>query len=804
MVVSDRNLAKPITSITTRILFITAIIVIVFAFLLFSPKITSGYFFVTASGSSSDEISAQPGPLPSSGEFNAPEISQSERTDTTSGPGAEISDIIILQPNGAGKDTCIISGSPNLNYGADTGMDIRGDDNRHSLIWFNLSDIPSNAIITSATLKLYATAKGSADAVVYIHKITNNWDEGTGNNNKTSDGATWNNATGTSLWTTSGGDYDSYIQTNTTVTGINQQFSWNVASLVQNLVNQTYADNYGFLLRTNTTSSGTTTFATSDNSNASRWPILEINYAIPDTTPPDISIISPQAAIYNNSMQLVNISTSDASNVWYNWNGINITYIGWPLTYVNFNEGSNILYAYANDSAGNQNSTSVTFTIHTMPPATVTNLQNQSAGETWLYWSWTNPSDLDFDQAIVYINGNNVANTSNNFYNATGLSENTEYTITVHTKDTSGNVNNTDVSSTAKTLAACIENWTVHYGDCMLADDHRLKSYIDENACGTANNLPGDNNTIVDCDYCTPTWENANSSCNADDTFDVGYYYTNDCCAQTGLPSDCNIPANTTGICDYCIPNWSPVNTTCQSNSQLTQYYVDSNNCYAQTGLSSDNNPPANNTYSCTYSTPASPKKSGGSNGGGGGSSNEIIENSTNQTTVITNIPSVESQLAENQQKLAASENSNESNVTLPFTGAIAQVMPLQGANPMFAIPSLLLLVLLFAILALNHEKLSSRVKKMLIRLHVALLITIVLLLVLTFFSSSLPSLSSLTGGVINIDVLQMHIQVSNLVLGLAMFLAGLASVILAWVFHHHRHIQAEQKSIKFKHKGKI
>ena len=68
-----------------------------------------------------------------------------------------LADSEILQPNGAGKDTCIIAGSPNLNYGADIGMDIRGDDNRHSLIWFDLSSIPSNAIINSATLKLYAT-----------------------------------------------------------------------------------------------------------------------------------------------------------------------------------------------------------------------------------------------------------------------------------------------------------------------------------------------------------------------------------------------------------------------------------------------------------------------------------------------------------------------------------------------------------------------------------------------------------------------------------------------------------------------
>jgi len=85
------------------------------------------------------------------------------------------------------------------------------------------------------------------------------------------------------------------------------------------------------------------------------------------------------------------------------------------------------------------------------PPASVTNLQNQSAGGTWIYWNWTNPADADFSEAIVYINGSNIANTSNNYYNATGLTSETDYTITIRTKDVNGNINNTDVNSTAKT-----------------------------------------------------------------------------------------------------------------------------------------------------------------------------------------------------------------------------------------------------------------------------------------------------------------------------------------------------------------
>lgn len=70
----------------------------------------------------------------------------------------------------------------------------------------------------------------------------------------------------------------------------------------------------------------------------------------------------------------------------------------------------------------------------TIPPSSITNLANQSAGTAWIYWTWTNPVDIDFNSSIIYINSIWKTNTSVNFYNATGLNEGTEYTITIHTK----------------------------------------------------------------------------------------------------------------------------------------------------------------------------------------------------------------------------------------------------------------------------------------------------------------------------------------------------------------------------------
>jgi hypothetical protein len=82
----------------------------------------------------------------------------------------------------------------------------------------------------------------------------------------------------------------------------------------------------------------------------------------------------------------------------------------------------------------------------TTPPATITNL-DADLGDDWINWTWTNPSDSDFSHCIIYIDDVHVGNKSDEFYYLDDLDEGT-YTITIHTQDTNGNINNTDVSDT--------------------------------------------------------------------------------------------------------------------------------------------------------------------------------------------------------------------------------------------------------------------------------------------------------------------------------------------------------------------
>ena len=107
------------------------------------------------------------------------------------------------------------------------------------------------------------------------------------------------------------------------------------------------------------------------------------------------------------------------------------------------------------------------------PPSSITNLGEASTGISWIYWNWTNPTEQDFDEAIVYVDGEWKINTSNNYYNATGLNPHTDYTITVHTKDYDTNVNDTDANDTATTgnNAPAASNVDIHPDNPTSSDD---------------------------------------------------------------------------------------------------------------------------------------------------------------------------------------------------------------------------------------------------------------------------------------------------------------------------------------------
>lgn len=91
-----------------------------------------------------------------------------------------------------------------------------------------------------------------------------------------------------------------------------------------------------------------------------------------------------------------------------------------------------------------------------IPPATISSLAAASATNSSIFWSWTNPAN--FSKALIYFNDINLANTSDNFYNLTGLENITSYTIKILASDSHNNINitisdeNTETNSTAQTV----------------------------------------------------------------------------------------------------------------------------------------------------------------------------------------------------------------------------------------------------------------------------------------------------------------------------------------------------------------
>ena len=113
-------------------------------------------------------------------------------------------------------------------------MEVRPDNgaDRRGLVKFNLSSIPANSTVTSATLYLNEKDRKSGQTT-YIYRVTSNWSEST---------VTWLN------WSLLGGDFDSGTSYFTFIP--DQQdcmLTMDITNLVQAWVNGTYP-NYGLML----------------------------------------------------------------------------------------------------------------------------------------------------------------------------------------------------------------------------------------------------------------------------------------------------------------------------------------------------------------------------------------------------------------------------------------------------------------------------------------------------------------------------------------------------------------------------
>ena len=119
------------------------------------------------------------------------------------------------------------------------------------------------------------------------------------------------------------------------------------------------------------------------NDYAGNFNVTGRRYITIDATPPTVTIIRPEAITYSVTNLSLNWSVVDTNQgtVWYNLdNGANITLT--TNTTINVTSGAHTLYLFANDSAGNINMQSVSFTASTDQQAPITTLNYPSNG-TW-------------------------------------------------------------------------------------------------------------------------------------------------------------------------------------------------------------------------------------------------------------------------------------------------------------------------------------------------------------------------------------------------------------------------------------
>jgi hypothetical protein len=172
-------------------------------------------------------------------------------------------------------DAYINASNPDENKGDDTRVKTRPEsgEEKYGLLHFDLSGVPSGAVIDSATLEVMSK-NGRDNHNVEIRQLTTAWSES---------GTTWNSPDGTYAWAGGGAfssaDYGATVYGVLTPTGGDTLLPVDVTSPIDAWVNDGIA-NHGFLLRAIGTDTGDAEWYSTEEGNADRHPMLIIHWTL--------------------------------------------------------------------------------------------------------------------------------------------------------------------------------------------------------------------------------------------------------------------------------------------------------------------------------------------------------------------------------------------------------------------------------------------------------------------------------------------------------------------------------------------
>jgi hypothetical protein len=175
-----------------------------------------------------------------------------------------------------------------------------------------------------------------------------------------------------------------------------------------------------------------------------------------DITPPDVTIQSPTNTTYPTDTIDLNYTATDTNldSCWYSLDGG--TTIPLPdcndTTLTNLSDGSHNVTVYANDSAGNTNSTTVYFTVDTTPPTvSIQSPQNITYATDTIDLNYTVSDNLGVDSCWYYLDGSGpTALPGCDNITLPTLSDG-PHNVTVHVNDTADNSDSDTVYFTVDT-----------------------------------------------------------------------------------------------------------------------------------------------------------------------------------------------------------------------------------------------------------------------------------------------------------------------------------------------------------------
>ncbi len=183
-------------------------------------------------------------------------------------------------------------GDEYYNHGGCASLEIGNsvNDLERGILYFDLSQIPASAMVTSATLTLYKQSGAAMAQNLSVHRVTADWTEGV------ECGATgqvsWAERVAMTAWAVPGGDFDPVAAGSANVAAGTGTYDWMITGLVEDWINGIQT-NQGLLIKV-TDEAGVpmvvNLFGSSEAPDPAHRPVLTIEYNTPIACPMDATV----------------------------------------------------------------------------------------------------------------------------------------------------------------------------------------------------------------------------------------------------------------------------------------------------------------------------------------------------------------------------------------------------------------------------------------------------------------------------------------------------------------------------------